>query len=279
MINLLYLMTEYHLPINQLSISIKKGEWDKVTYKYTAEARRPKDAPTTGTIVLNENMEDIRGAVELHGGTLALGENGTFFNNASAFAVHGASTLNLANGKVQTHNLGDFTLNAPLNLAIDADLANQGIDNFIAKSVSVSGDDSIININRVNLINDTFEGNSINLKLTENEELMDIITLDESVKTALGEIYKYDIEYENINDGIIVTKEVQLLVAIASFQHLRLLYMIILILQLWLSAIAAQAGYMTQLNAYDNAFQNTVSNMMLPKIQKDMLHYFKIVMP
>ena len=35
---------------------------------------------------------------------------------------------------------------------------------------------------------------------------MDIITLDESVKTALGEIYKYDIEYENINDGIIVTK-------------------------------------------------------------------------
>lgn len=246
----------------------KKGEWDKVTYKYTAEARRPKDAPTTGTIVLNENMEDIRGAVELHGGTLALGENGTFFNNASAFAVHGASTLNLANGKVQTHNLGDFTLNAPLNLAIDADLANQGIDNFIAKSVSVSGDDSIININRVNLINDTFEGNSINLKLTENEELMDIITLDESVKTALGEIYKYDIEYENINDGIIVTKRGSTpggdselpAPPPAVYDNFNPAVMV--------GAIAAQAGYMTQLNAYDNAFQNTVSNMMLPKIQR-----------
>lgn len=253
----------------------KQGEWEnRDSSAPTGDNKIPIDAPTGGSIVLNNNMEGFTGDVNLYGGTLAIGQNGTFFNNAASFNVINPSSFNAANGVIQNYHLGNFNLSANLNLALDADLAQGTIDTLSYDSINVQND-AKINLERFNIITEaTAESTSIGLD--SYADIMDIITLDEGAKTALGKIYKYDVFYNeeenklsfnrsgtvNENEGntsngnnnnnssdTLTFKDVNPAVMAA--------------------AVAAQAGYYTQLNSYNQAFQNTLSKMMLPKLSRN----------
>ncbi len=246
----------------------KKGTWNKETWPYSN--RIPNDAPNgengskAGTIVLNDNMEGYTGSVDIFGGTLKVGKDGTFFNNAKSFNVNNASTLNLANGVVQTHNFGNFKLGGTLDVSLDADAQLGVMDNFKASSVSVEND-SKINIQNINLLTSTFTGDSIDLILSDNEELMDVITLDDSAKIALGDVFKYDVDLDSENNSLSITKRGGPTGGNNGTNPTPPVYdnynPAIMV-----APVASQIGYATQLNAYDNAFQNTISKMMQPKI-------------
>ncbi len=176
----------------------KTGEWDTSKNPTAPDGNKiPTDAPTGGTIVLNNDMTDYKGEVNLHGGTLSIGANGTFFEKAASFNVNNVSNLDLANGIVRDYNLGNVYLNANLNTAIDVDLVEQKADNIKYDNLTVNND-AKININRVNVTADA-NAESANVIITEDENLQDVITLDPGTTTALGKIYKYNVNYDTEN--------------------------------------------------------------------------------
>ncbi len=178
---------------NDASITInKEGTWDKEKWPYTN--RIPEDAPhgeNTGKVVLNADMTEYKGTVDLYGGTIEVGKDGTFFDNAKAFNVNAASNLNVANGVIQTYNFGNLSLKASLNTAVDADLAAGTADKFSANTVK-SENGAIININHINVITDANSEFS-EIKLTDSDEIQSLISLGDGAKKALGKLYKYDV--------------------------------------------------------------------------------------
>lgn len=181
----------------------KEGTWDKEKWPYNN--RIPNDAPhgeNAGTIALNEDMSGYTGTVDIHGGTIALGKNGTFFDNAKSFSVSGVSNLNLANGVIQNHHFKNLNLNANLNTILDADLAQGKTDSFTADKVTAAND-AKINIDKINVIvdaNDEFA--EINLKDAFSEEIQKLVALEDSAKEAVGKIFKYGVTY-NEDTGIL----------------------------------------------------------------------------
>ena len=164
----------------------------------TRDANTPVSAPKDGTIVLNNDMTGYNGSVNLDGGTLVVGENGTFFNNATSFTVNNPSNLDVANGVVQNHNFNNFNLKADLNTSIDADIVNKTVDNFSASSVTVEND-AKINIDKINVI-DNAQSKYAEIKLSDvsdNSDIQSLITVGDNVKTAMGKIYKYDVDFDD----------------------------------------------------------------------------------
>lgn len=150
-----------------------------------------------GTILLNNDMNGYKGTVNLEGGTLAVGKNGTLFENAQAFNVNAVSHLNVANGQIGTYNFGNLHLNADLNASVDADLANGTIDKFNAKSVT-SQNNSHVNIEHVNLLSDIVDGQDVtDIQLTDDTSLRDVITLSDGAKEALTPIWRYNVRYDS----------------------------------------------------------------------------------
>ncbi len=242
----------------------KKGTWNKEDWPYTN--RIPNDAPYgegTGAIVLNANMDNFLGDINVEGGTVRLGAKGTFFNNAKSFNVLAPSYLDVANGVTQSHNFNNFKLDAPLDVALDIDPLNSAMDSFYVTNATV-GENGKINIKNIHIMNDIKAGNEVSMyigDIGENEELMDIITLDESVTTALGDIYKFDMEYDSENATLTMKKQgggsSGNTPAYTNFNP-----------AIMVGSVASQAAYLTQLNSYDMAFQNILAKMMMPKMER-----------
>lgn len=246
----------------------QQGEWEnrESTYK-SGDNKIPIDAPTQGTIVFNADMTGFVGDVNIYGGTVELGPQGKFFNAINAFNVYNPATLNLANGVIQNHYLGNFNLEANLNLALDADLQKGEIDSFSANSIQVKND-SKINIQKINVIADA-TAQTTGISLSEYDDLMDIITLEDGAKTALGKIYKYDVELDEEKQELSFTRTGGIDPIInpggSSKPTIEQINPAVMT-----GAVATQAGYYTQLNSYDQAFSNIVSKMMAPKIVRQM---------
>lgn len=240
------------------------GDWDNADNAQTPDGNKiPVSAPVGGTIVLNNNMNDYKGGVNLYGGTIAVGADGTFFEKASSFNVNGVSNLDLANGVVRDYNLGNLNLNADLNTAIDIDLLQQKADNIMVDTLTVNND-AKININRVNVTADA-NAETAKVVITEDKNLQEIITLDTSATTALGKIFKYNVDYDTdsatmsfLRSGIINNggnnggNSGR-----PSYNDLNPAVMV--------GAVAAQlGGYMGMLDTYNNAFNNMDMRMLNP---------------
>ncbi len=169
--------------------------------EYTSMAKEitKNTAPKGGTVVLNADMKGYTGEVNLNGGTLALGANGTLFDNASAFNVNAPSNISLINNKVELHHFNNLNLNASVNAAVDADLAQRTMDGFVADNFTVA-EGVKINIDKINVIADSRAESAVITLAESDEAIRNLIVLQDSAKEALGRIYKYGVTQNDDGD-------------------------------------------------------------------------------
>ena len=142
--------------------------------------------PTTGKVILNEDMTGYTGQVNLYNGTIALGENGTFFGG-DLHVYRG--TIDFINEKIQDHNFNNLTVTKGLTLAVDADLKNKKMDTIYAQTVSDAG---MINIKSINILSNAV--NTTEIMFTSSTVLKDRII---STPTASSALYIYDVVFDD----------------------------------------------------------------------------------
>ena len=223
--------TDYHKPTSSSTININS----------TTSAA---NAPTGGTVVLNEDMSAYTGNVNLYNGTLQLGENGTFFNPNNFNVVNG--TINTANGRIETTPLGNLTISDTLHLYFDADLKNGTVDKIFSNNTIT--EPGKITIEDINLLSEP--GTSIqNIKLVD-DSLKDAVVYNG--KSILeNKIFRYNVNYDPSTGNLNFNK-----LSGNSYQSYNP--------AVFAAPVAAQlGGYLTQLNTYDIAFTNVDMYMLM----------------
>lgn len=203
-----------------------------------------------GIVVLNENMSGYTGDVNLHGGTIRLGENGTFFG-ANNFNVY-AGTLDLANNIMNNVNLGTFNPVGTLTVLPDVDLQNEIMDTISAANiVSVPNK---IEVNNFNLISGSTERH-IEINFTD-ETLKDTVFYSGS-GVSYDNIYKYNVTYDPSRGNFIFDRPEE-----KTYNDFNP--------SLFVSQVGAQlGGYLTALNTYDMVFDNVDMYMIAPQGQRE----------
>ena len=143
--------------------------------------------PTTGKVILNEDMTDYKGQVNIYSGMIELGEKGTLFGGTTFIDN---VTMDFSKAIMQNYNFNDLNVNDTLNLIVKADLENEQMDTISADSFSGGGK---INVNVINITNDAHKKNT-DILFTTSTVLFDKIT---STTTAYSQLYKYDVLYNN----------------------------------------------------------------------------------
>ena len=108
--------------------------------------------PTSGKIILNEDMSGYTGKINLYSGTIELGEKGTLFGG-DVFVDN--ATIDMTNNILQQYNFNDLTINNNLSLMVDVDLANKQMDTLSAESFDGAGK---INVKAINILTDAKDG-------------------------------------------------------------------------------------------------------------------------
>ena len=148
--------------------------------------------PTTGKIILNEDMTGYIGTVNFYNGTIELDENGTLFGGN--MVIENSPAIDMANGLMKEYNLKNITINKSsdkLNLKVDADLENKKMTTITADSFSGEGK---IKVKAINFISDIeIDETTEPILFTESEVLKDKV---ESVNTASSALYTYNVEYD-----------------------------------------------------------------------------------
>jgi len=159
--------------------------------------------PTTGKVVLNEDMSGYTGTVNFYDGTIELGENGKWFGGEVNVDVDNA-TINLANGLVENHKFNKVNVSGNLNLSVDADLRNKKMDTITISSTTNFSGDSKVTVSKVKIIKDTKE-KEVSLTFA-NDKLKNKVEFNGN---AEGLLYKYDTTYDNttckftfVNSGV-----------------------------------------------------------------------------
>lgn len=151
--------------------------------------------PSEGMFVANASMNSYGGIVNLYGGTLKLGENGTSFRNAQSFISYDGAVIDLQNNKLNTFYAKNLILNGTTDVKIDADLFNERIDSFDVTNASGNGNLKITDINvlsDINPIKDSISANFItgtgasNITTTMNNSLNTIFTQDSKYDVSLN---------------------------------------------------------------------------------------------
>lgn len=146
------------------------------------------DMPRTGKIVLNEDMSGYMGTVNLCGGRIQLGENGTLFGGN--YNIKNYAVIDMVNTTIQEHNFNKLTADYRFDLCVDADLENKKMDTISAESYN----GPTIHVKAINVVNDT-EETKTKVLFTSSTVLKDKISAIDNVSSKL---YKYDVSY---NDG------------------------------------------------------------------------------
>ncbi|WP_413854158.1 autotransporter domain-containing protein [Candidatus Ruminimicrobium bovinum] len=107
--------------------------------------------PAIGKIILDEDMSDYKGDVNIHGGEVELQSKGTEINTNKFFSgnitfVRG--TLNILNNSIDNITLSKWSSTINSNLKFDVNLRNNTNDNFTITG-SVSG---TLNLSEINII-------------------------------------------------------------------------------------------------------------------------------
>ncbi len=213
------------------------------------------ESSDSGAVVLNNDMIGYKGEVNLYGGALAVGADGTFFENASSFNVNGVSSLNLANGIVRNYNLGNITLNNNLNVGIDVDLATGEADGFNVDNLTINNN-SKINITEVNVVADA-AAESAEVVFNNAPDVQSAITVDPSLTTAMGAIYKYDVSYDEYMGTMSFLRS-----GSAGGGESRPSYEDVNPAVMTAPAAAQLGGYMGMIYTYNNAFTNMDRRML-----------------
>lgn len=209
-----------------------------------------ENSPQNGTVILNNNMSEYKGDVNLYHGTIKVGENGTFFNPEN-FNIYGC-TLDFANSKIQNYNLGNLSVSDQVDILVDADLAKGVMDTISANNIFT--DSGKIYVSGINLLSDsTIEKQSINFT---NENLKDAITYSGD-NISYSPLYKYAVSYDKENGNFDFAR----FGGTNNYTSYNP--------SLFAAPVAAQfGGYLTQLNSYNQAFMNIDMRMLMTKEER-----------
>ena len=221
--------------------------------------------PTAGTIEFNNEVKNNE--VNLYNGTLKLGSydsnNGNFDNTVNLNIFGGNVTL--VDGNIRNTNLGNLTLNADMNLGVDANFEQKTMDTITVDSFNSNGHN--INISNVNILEPTTEKSFSVSPLGTFEDENVRKSVSNSIQYTAGEIayspiYKYNATYDP-NTAMLNFSQSSGRNASDSFNPAVLS-----------SSVGAQLGtYLTQLNTYDQAFSNMDMLMLMTKEQRVAMKY------
>ncbi len=141
-------------------------------------------------IILNADMSDYTGKININGAYVQLGENGTFFNSNCTYDISGA-TIDFANSVIQDYEFANsLKVTDTLNLKIDADLKNEKIDTITANNFSGDGK---VNVTAINITKDSDKKEEISLDFITGDTLKGVV---ESVDKAYSTMYEYSVTYD-----------------------------------------------------------------------------------
>lgn len=134
-------------------------------------------SPTTGKIVLNEDMSGYTGQVNLYGGEIELQTktNGSNVNTNKFFSGNinlSSGTLNIQNNAIDNITVSNFTSTENSNLKFDANLSNNTSDNFTVTN-SASGE---LNLSAINLLGVNEDSGQITLFKNTKSPTLNILT-------------------------------------------------------------------------------------------------------
>ncbi|MBQ4179000.1 MAG: hypothetical protein II598_04590, partial [Elusimicrobia bacterium] len=153
--------------------------------------------PTSGKIVLNEDMSGFLGTVMFYNGTIELGENGKWFGRE--LEVFNSPTIDMANNIVAAINFNDLTVNDTLKLVVDADLASGEMDTISAGTFTKSS--GKIKVAGINILSDIEENETVEIPFA-NDVLKNKVS---SVKKASSELYTYRVQYDKQTGSFVFT--------------------------------------------------------------------------
>lgn len=228
-----------------------------------------KPGLTTGTIEFNNTVTG--NTINLYDGTLKFGSNtqgsneyyGTLGNDVNLNYFGG--TIDTRDNSIHNTNLGNLTLNADMDLKVDANFGAipKAIDTITVNSFTNTGSHNI-NISDINILSPTTDKNfslSIFGDATTQSALQAIVQYTGG-ELVYSPIYKYTASYDPatglINFGLVNNTS-----GGGSDNYNPAILA---------SPVATQlGGYLTQLNSYDEAFRNMDMYMLMTKKQRDAL--------
>ena len=146
-----------------------------------------------GKIIINakcSSYNSTSGNVNIYGGILELGKNGTWFSDSCNVNIDAkrAVYLNMANGVVQKHKFKNIDSKTyGMGLTVDADLKNKAMDTMSAESCNGS-----IFVTKINIIGDSKGTTDILFTASESPINMWV----GYNKTANSVFYNYNVEFD-----------------------------------------------------------------------------------
>lgn len=196
----------------------------------------------------------------------------SYLSNSDNSLILSGGDLSVLNNQTSDIKLGSLELNSNSNLYLDVDLGKLTSDKFaFANSNDVNTNGYTLNIKDVNLVNPqaglTKASYAIPFISSEynNTNLAEIVKTDNVFdKNILTPIYKYSMGFVSEADRAYFS-----LNRVGNPSDWRSLNPSILV-----SPVATQVGgYLTQLNNYEQAFNNMDMLMIMPKSQRDAMKY------
>ena len=229
------------------SYDSESGKYE-IDHTYTYNLSVTGDS--TGKVILNNDV--INAKVSLDEVTLQLGREDVL-NQSQSLALN-SGTLSLLNNGVGTMHLPELSLNGAVNMAVDADLANKTMDRITADKYNIS-QDSKLNVNLINLISDAKEDKT-DIQFADSAFSNNVsYTGDNPI--AYSKIYKYDVSY-NPEDGFFTFLRGGSSNASENYNPVVLA-----------PAVTNQAaGYSTQMQVFNYAFQHSDNFMNLPYMDR-----------
>ena len=141
-------------------------------------------------IILNADMSDYTGKININGAYVQLGKNGTLFNSNCTYDISGA-TIDFANSVIQDYKFANsLKVSDILNLKVDADLKNEKMDTITANNFSGDGK---VNVTAINITKDSDKKEEISLDFITGDTLKGIV---KSVDKAYSAMYEYNVTYD-----------------------------------------------------------------------------------
>lgn len=228
----------------------------------------------TVKIITENNITYLNGTSantvwQLDSGAIGVVDDSYLASDGSNEVVINKGMINTANNKASDITLSKMTLNNGLSTSIDIDLKNFTADKFVFQDSSdLETNGNTLNILWANMLNEkTLERNTLSdEKYTipiiseqyNNEKLLGSVINNVPSKTYLTPIFKYTFGYEENNEmaGFILTRGNS-----SNYNSYNPAVMV--------SPIAVQlGGYLSQLNSYEQAFQNLDMKMLMTREER-----------
>ena len=145
----------------------------------------------TGKIILNEDMSEFTGNVNIYGGIIKLDNKAKWFTGDVNVAD---SSIEMLNNKIETVTFNNASIQEELSFTVDVDLKNANMDKVL---VSSSYGEGKVNIKEINVIEDSNETKKVSFANLDSIDAERITTISK-VRSVL---YSYDAKLDHEPDS------------------------------------------------------------------------------